>query len=544
MARMGKRFAAGVLSACLVAWGGGCVVVNVGEPVSFSRETRREFVNVSTRDELMAVAPETKQSPETYSRLTVRLHRKILTTTSMETNAAIGRLTLTSQKRMAVGLFPGAAMYLFPTKGPEGADMLGPYEGSKQTSWRGITWPGYAAYVVFPLFHLVSTPYTLLAAPFTPWTVWGRYNPSTEAELRRFSRKELLECGIKDDSDDQWDASFQSGLLGTVKYPDAFIKREEYGRKNLKGAMTSEVHSWALSGPFEVDLEIPEVGFHGRQTTAKTYATYYDDKVEFVLPSDPRAEDLVEDGTGTGADGAKARRKYRARLSFRPLGPRDDEKEAWSWAAGKVFEADVHLEKGPAYLGGGERRVQEVVTEVHHYHETRVVEVRKPPEAAWDLKTVQRFPDGRAEYLVTILDGSKTPFDVEREAKPLIEENLRAAFAWSMPGMDPRRVQACVVAEYEGRNIRFKGVAFSVQRMAFSWHYDGNTQRGRVRLRISEGMAPDEAKRWARENIKAIVEEKNIALEAGSPPPPGAKYRSLDETLEDGVLTVEFEAVE
>lgn len=537
--RIGKRFAAGALSACMVALGGGCVVVNVGEPVSFTRETRREFVTESTRDELMAVAPETKQSPETYSRLTVQLHRKVLTTTCLETNAAIARLTLTSQKRMAVGLFPGAAMYLFPTKRPEGAEMLGPYEGSQQTSWRGTAWWGYVGYTVIPLFHIVSTPYTLLVAPFTPWTVPGRYNEG-DASCKRFTRKELLACGIKDDSDDRWDATFQAGLVGTVKYPDAFIKREESGRKRLKGAMTSEIHSRALNGPFEVELEIPEVGFHGRQTTAKTYASYYDNKVEFVLPSDPRAEDLVEDGAGT----AKARRKYRARLSFRPLDPLEDEKEAWSWAEGTVFEADVHLEKGPAYLGGGERRVQEVVKEVHHYHETRVVEERKPAEAPWDLETVQAPRDGRAEYLVTIRDGSKTPVDVEREAKPLIEQNLRDAFASSRPGMGMHRIQAYAVAEYEGRRIRFKGVAFSVQPLACSWRYDGNTQRGEVRLRISDGMAPEEAKRWARENIKAIVEEKNIALEAGAAPPPGAKYRSLDETLEDGVLTVEFEAVE
>jgi hypothetical protein len=57
-------------------------------------------------------------------------------------------------------------------------------------------------------------------------------------------------------------------------------------------------------------------------------------------------------------------------------------------------------------------------------------------------------------------------------------------------------------------------------------------------------MTAEEAKRWARDNIEAIAREKNVLLEAGGAPPEGAVYRSLGETLEDGVLTVEFEAVE
>ena len=72
------------------------------------------------------------------------------------------------------------------------------------------------------------------------------------------------------------------------------------------------------------------------------------------------------------------------------------------------------------------------------------------------------------------------------------------------------------------------------------WSYDADTRRGTVSLKVSEGMTPEEAKQWAREHIEAIVQEKNVALDAGG----GAVYRCLDEHLQDGVLTVEFEAVE
>lgn len=49
---------------------------------------------------------------------------------------------------------------------------------------------------------------------------------------------------------------------------------------------------------------------------------------------------------------------------------------------------------------------------------------------------------------------------------------------------------------------------------------------------------------YPREHIQAIVREKNVATEAGKAPPEGAMCRSLGESLEEGVLTVEFEAVE
>ena len=51
-------------------------------------------------------------------------------------------------------------------------------------------------------------------------------------------------------------------------------------------------------------------------------------------------------------------------------------------------------------------------------------------------------------------------------------------------------------------------------------------------------------KAWARENIAAVVTDKNVLLTAGERPPEGATFRSLDENFSDGILTVEFEAVQ
>ena len=76
------------------------------------------------------------------------------------------------------------------------------------------------------------------------------------------------------------------------------------------------------------------------------------------------------------------------------------------------------------------------------------------------------------------------------------------------------------------------------------WKYDSVSRKGQVRIRAIDGMPTSEAKQWARENISAIVSEKNIVIEAGKVPPEGAKFRSLDESFANGILTVEFEAIE
>ena len=165
--------------------------------------------------------------------------------------------------------------------------------------------------------------------------------------------------------------------------------------------------------------------------------------------------------------------------------------------------------------------------------------------APYEITTEEAFSKGQAVYRVNITDSGLTAFEVVRMVKPEIETVLRDALAARMPGLPQDAIRAYVVPEFaENRVIRFRGWAFAMKPIADGWRYNPETRRGVARFRLSGGMPPEEAKRWARENIEAIVMEKNVALEAGVAPPEGAKYRSLGEMLEGGVLTVEFEVVE
>ena len=169
-----------------------------------------------------------------------------------------------------------------------------------------------------------------------------------------------------------------------------------------------------------------------------------------------------------------------------------------------------------------------------------------PPRAPYEIVTEGAFEGGRAVFRVDIRDDAATAFQIVREVRPEIEKVLRDAFAAESPGVKADDVQVYVVPEFgANRSIRFRAWAFAVRPLATDgWKFNPQTRHGEVRLRISGGMPAEEAKRWARENIEAIVKEKNVALEAGEAPPEGAVYRSLGESLENGVLTVEFEAVE
>ena len=52
-----------------------------------------------------------------------------------------------------------------------------------------------------------------------------------------------------------------------------------------------------------------------------------------------------------------------------------------------------------------------------------------------------------------------------------------------------------------------------------------------------------EARDWVIQNIGRIASSKELLLEAGSEPTAGGRYKALNESLKDGILTIEFEVL-
>ena len=140
----------------------------------------------------------------------------------------------------------------------------------------------------------------------------------------------------------------------------------------------------------------------------------------------------------------------------------------------------------------------------------------------YGIETIQPYSLGKALYRVTIHNESLTAFDVERLVRPEIERILRMAFAAENPGVSDSSIRAYAIPDFgNDRTLLFSGRVFSIEPVEDGWNYNPNTRCGWVRLRIFGGMSAEDAKRWARENISAIVADKNVVIETGKALPSG-----------------------
>ncbi|MEI8243544.1 MAG: LamG-like jellyroll fold domain-containing protein [bacterium] len=74
-----------------------------------------------------------------------------------------------------------------------------------------------------------------------------------------------------------------------------------------------------------------------------------------------------------------------------------------------------------------------------------------------------------------------------------------------------------------------------------SYAYDSKTAKGTLSVDIADGGL--ETRDWVIKNIGKIASSKELLLEAGKEPTAGGLYKVLNETLKDGILTVEFEVL-
>ena len=168
-----------------------------------------------------------------------------------------------------------------------------------------------------------------------------------------------------------------------------------------------------------------------------------------------------------------------------------------------------------------------------------------PAKPLYFIVGIEPLNDGQYVVKAEVEDRSQT-FKIINEIKRDVQNLVREDFASQHTADEPKDIRESLKynTEEDGRILVFTAWAFSVRPVEDGWKYDPGTRKGQVRLRVKGGMPASEAKQWARDNISAIVSEKNIVIEAGSAPPVGAKFRSLGENFTNGVLTVEFEVVE
>ena len=73
------------------------------------------------------------------------------------------------------------------------------------------------------------------------------------------------------------------------------------------------------------------------------------------------------------------------------------------------------------------------------------------------------------------------------------------------------------------------------------YQYDAKTQRGMLMVDMG-GHSLDEVREWVIKNIGRISSTKEVLMEAGQENNLGGRYRLLDESIKNGMLTVRFTA--
>ncbi len=562
---MAQEFGFAFLAALLAAAGTGCVAVNVGKPEVYRHtETRRE---TAARPARTVVASAGGRQWQTGERAVVGISAELrdeYPRTRWEETVTVRR-----QKRLGIGLFPGAAeAYLMPRGAlKSGMGLFREWDREEpeycayygQTEWDyGVLYVGNSI-LMLGLSTAIGTVNSLLVQPFADWPchhdlVDGEnlrkgvriqgHGPFADASgspkiqaLGRFTPGERRKMGVRT----CWDPMLKDddlgpavglgwthmGLAGCHKHLAVFVDPVKTGPREDDGAET-RTRRVDVPGPYLAELSIPALGFK-RVQRVEGGST----RAEFALPAGPR-ECIAEAVARFRPDPAGGAADAEARMVLEQV-------------AGKAYRFDVALRAGAPTPPKSEPPPSSTSVPPHSLPPPPVLPA--PPSRAdgalWEVTGIRRTAGGRYEVRVAIADRSKT-FDIGWAVETEVRGIIREDFVNRHPGTGIQYVHGVVDWETEenGAVLVYRGWAFSARPVSDGWTYDDGARRGTVRLRISEGMPADEAKRWARENIEAIVKEKNVALEAGKAPPEGAVYRSLGETLEDGVLTVEFEAVE
>lgn len=298
--------------------------------------------------------------------------------------------------------------------------------------------------------------------------------------------------------------------FGFHRYAYHYIGPPEFSRTVLR----KEKRQRPLSGtgPYRVRLELP--GLDWRQTATVPLGSTV---AKFALP--------VPD-VPTEAEGFVRFLEPKSRAEALSPGMR----MALDQVSGMDFPVSVFLRARAA----SDDRIA-VVNQIHRI---------RSPRRKYEIET-RHSSGGEAEYRVKVLDETMTKIEVANLVTPEIRRLLREDFLRENPGVDAAQVRAYVSPEFgKDSTIVLRGTAVSFEPVLEGWRYDPISRIGSVRIRVRARMDAERLKAWAAKNIGAIVEDKNVVLEVGKAPPPGAKYRSLDEKFEGGVLTVEFEAME
>lgn len=514
----------------------GCVAVDVGRPQLFCHDVKREVTDAKPRRIVLEKArAQLWQRGETAI---VSLDAEVVEEYVRQQN--VKQISVRRQKRLAFGLFPGAAELVWMPKGALTSAMT-----VKRATYESM--PRYCGFydnhdpdvihyateqlkifgrgiLILELETFFYTLDSLLVAPFEPWgceshdyidyEYWQRglirekqtvADASMSPRLRALAElpEELRRrIGVRTCFDVQSTgegAGWHFGLFGFHKYLVVSVDIDD-SVEDVAKEIYAKKKKVAVAGPYEVELSIPGVGHSERRIVGRG-----ESQTAFVLPR------AAQDTT------------IEAHVSVREcLGNEKGEtsnltKQAIRNLAGQNSRFDVNL-RGTRALPGTHGRTHEIE---------------------------QILPERDGKYLVRVrIADSMQIATAASDIVPDVRRLIREAYIRRHPSTRVEEIRDWVEWTVDGSNSRvlvFTGWAFSAHPVPEGWYYDAKTRRGEIRFLLSDDIPKDQAVKWARENIDAIVRDKNAVLTVGQTLEYGVQFRCIWERFENGILSIGFE---
>ena len=156
----------------------------------------------------------------------------------------------------------------------------------------------------------------------------------------------------------------------------------------------------------------------------------------------------------------------------------------------------------------------------------------------FDVTDFHRTDSDPYRYVFSLVSTNKNASLRESlAAKRVLSDTIRHDFAASYPSVN-RTVLAVDFIEYEFADGVIKGAANVLPLNILAYNYDKHTRNGCMRIRVRANQF-DAARQYVRQNVELIARDKNIALIVGEIPP-DARFYLLDESVDDGVLVINF----
>ena len=484
-------------------FGAGCIAWNVGSPETSVERVGSRIESKTLSERAVSAEPSVLQPDGRH--VVVRIAGK--TERELESLFIATEKAVTKQRRMAFGLFPGWAEIAY--------DRNSRFSSNLKMLNRGLFDERTPVCLLIPTAPLAYS--FVFAGTLAGGIVYTPYATFIEP----FS--ENHECFVPE-AEPVPAMCAHMAVFGFHRHQRIVL--EKASDRVESSSVRTESRSRSVPGPWRARLEVPSIR--------------YDRTVSVTAGGNEASFDIPATETGGSAQGTVTILEPEAGAAAIR---NEADREFVRIVSGVRRNVAVSIPRKPGAFPGPPSGT--VVTNYFLVeHRTEPAE----PRGRYRLYDETPYAQGRLAKRMEILDGTPV-HELLPKVREVVEGDVRRAFLEANPGVDESLVRAFATERFNGDVVYFDAVAYAVlpDVEPDGGGYDSETRRGIVRLRVRGRTTPEKlrkAKEWARDNISAIVADKNIVLEAGQPPPPGAKYRSLGETFENGVLMVEFEALE